>query len=376
MASAASIRSQLEVKLGARISSPFAIKLQPARELIPTGVATVDALLLGGVPRGSLTEITGEASAGKTGLAFAVIAQATRRGAACAWVDMQDALDPRSAAAYGVELDRLLWLRGGNGSLQEPPAQSLSQRESTSRKVPTGAMRSQHPRDGNRGMDEALSRFFRGENTGGVYAESSQAVPTALDKRSFELRCAESQPSRRNQEQVANDRLPPRRGEAVLSKPPVHRPNDLPRTPFVAATRPERSEVRLDQSLRATDLLLQAGGFSAIVLDLSGAGVQELTRIPLSTWYRFRLAAEQAQTALILLVDAATAKSCTALHLHCKRQTLDVEWSRGHETALFAGQSHSLVVERKRGEAALDPTLRKSVRNEQAPWATRALWAR
>ena len=84
-----------------------------------TGLAALDGSLGGGFPRGCLSEVHGPASSGRTGLALALVAQATWSGALAAWVDPGDALDPASAAAAGVELQRLLWLRG------DPPARAL-----------------------------------------------------------------------------------------------------------------------------------------------------------------------------------------------------------------------------------------------------------
>jgi hypothetical protein len=63
----------------------------------------------------------------------------------------------------------------------------------------------------------------------------------------------------------------------------------------------------LEQALKATDLLLQAGAFGAIVLDMSDMLPQHTMRIPLATWYRFRLAAEQARTAPVLLTQSPCA---------------------------------------------------------------------
>ncbi len=79
---------------------------------LPTGVVAVDALLRGGFPRGQVSEIHGPASSGRTGLALSLVAHSTRIGALAAWVDPADGLDPASAAAAGVDLARLLWLRG------------------------------------------------------------------------------------------------------------------------------------------------------------------------------------------------------------------------------------------------------------------------
>jgi len=86
---------------------------------LATGVPGLDELLFGGLPRGQVSEIHGPASSGRTGIALAVAARSTRAGALAAWVDPQDRLDPRSAGDAGVELGRLLWLRGA-ASAREP----------------------------------------------------------------------------------------------------------------------------------------------------------------------------------------------------------------------------------------------------------------
>jgi hypothetical protein len=52
-------------------------------------------------------------------VALAAVARATADGVLAAWVDPGDRLDPASAAAAGVDLDRLLWLRGAPSSLPE-----------------------------------------------------------------------------------------------------------------------------------------------------------------------------------------------------------------------------------------------------------------
>ncbi len=86
---------------------------------LATGVSGLDALLYGGLPRGQVSEIHGPASSGRTGIALAVAARSTRAGALAAWVDPHDRLDPRSAGDAGVDLGRLLWLRGP-ASAREP----------------------------------------------------------------------------------------------------------------------------------------------------------------------------------------------------------------------------------------------------------------
>src|SRR2546429_6237149 len=67
-------------------------------ELQTSGIAELDAVLGGGFPRGSLVELCGPASSGRTSLAFSLLAQATERQQACAFVDVADCLDPLSLA--------------------------------------------------------------------------------------------------------------------------------------------------------------------------------------------------------------------------------------------------------------------------------------
>jgi RecA DNA recombination protein len=83
---------------------------------LATGVPGLDALIFGGLPRGQVSEIHGPASSGRTGIALAVAARATRAGALAAWIDPRDRLDPRSARDAGIDLGRLLWLRGEDGT--------------------------------------------------------------------------------------------------------------------------------------------------------------------------------------------------------------------------------------------------------------------
>src|ERR1700675_670940 len=92
--------------------------VRPAPAMASSGIAEMDALT-GGLPRGCLTEICGPASSGRTTVLLAALAAATRRGEFCAVVDASDALDPQSAAAAGVELDRLLWVRCEKNSPQK-----------------------------------------------------------------------------------------------------------------------------------------------------------------------------------------------------------------------------------------------------------------
>jgi replicative DNA helicase len=81
------------------------------RHRLPTGLPDLDALTGGGFPSGCLCEIAGPASSGRTSIALALLAQAPAAGEWTAQVDAADALDPISAQAAGIALERVLWVR-------------------------------------------------------------------------------------------------------------------------------------------------------------------------------------------------------------------------------------------------------------------------
>jgi hypothetical protein len=80
--------------------------------IAPSGVFSLDASLGGGFPRGQLSELVGPRSSGRTSLLLQTLAAATDRGELVAIVDALDMLDVESAAAAGIDLGRLLWIRG------------------------------------------------------------------------------------------------------------------------------------------------------------------------------------------------------------------------------------------------------------------------
>lgn len=85
-------------------------RVRPIPESVPTGIMGIDSTMAG-LPRGCLTEIWGCASSGRTSLLLSILAAATGRQEMCALVDAEDSFDPNSAAASGVCLERLLWIR-------------------------------------------------------------------------------------------------------------------------------------------------------------------------------------------------------------------------------------------------------------------------
>lgn len=202
MSAAAVLRLQIERTLEARIPAALSPRQQTAYETASCGIASVDDLLNGGFPIGAISEITGAESSGRTTLALSFLAQRTAEGQVCAWVDVNDTLDPESAAANGVALGRLLWVRCADAG------------KTTNRKL----------------------------------------------------------------------------------------------------------EARLEQAIRAVDLILNASGFAAVVLDLGGTAKELANRIPLATWFKFRQAAQHGRASLLVLGRVPYGQSSTAVMVECAQE--------------------------------------------------------
>ena len=108
-----SLASLLRVrKLDVTLTSSIGHELVAPDRLALTGDAGLDALLGGGLRRGHLSEITGAPSSGRTTVMMRALAAAADRGEAVALIDTCDTFDPASAVAQGLDLTRLLWVRG------------------------------------------------------------------------------------------------------------------------------------------------------------------------------------------------------------------------------------------------------------------------
>jgi recombination protein RecA len=81
---------------------------QMSVETIATGSLALDIALGGGVPRGRITEIYGPEMAGKSTVAMHVVGQAQKAGGLAAYIDVEHALDPTFAAAFGISIEDLL----------------------------------------------------------------------------------------------------------------------------------------------------------------------------------------------------------------------------------------------------------------------------
>jgi recombination protein RecA len=246
---------------------------------VPAGISALD-VLAGGFPRGALSEICGPASSGRTSVLLALLATMTRRREVCALVDTSDSFDPHSAAAAGVDLVRLLWVRCGKSSA-------------------------------------CISDF----------------------------RCPISE-------------LPnaPRSRHAV-SKSEI---------------RNRQSEISsVEQALKATDLLLQGGGFGLVAVDLGDIPPHAARRIPLTSWFRFRRAVEHTSTLLLVLEEEPHAQSCASLVVRLAAQP-------SRQSSVVSRQqepTHARLLAGLRIEAEVLRTQdKKPPRSASAAFASRAAW--
>jgi recombination protein RecA len=209
-----------EHKLDRTLTSALPERWDDQEALAPTGLALLDAHLQGGLPRGQLSEIVGPASSGRTSLALALAAAATRRGELVAFIDTLDRGDAASMACAGIDTARVLWVRG---------------------------------------HDVPLSR---------------RALAPAWE------------PSR------------PRPGRARGS---------------LAAR-------ALDRAIKAANLVLQAGGFGLVVLDLADVPLDALRGLPFTTWMRLQRVIEGSDTACVLVGAEAMARSAGGVSLRLERR--------------------------------------------------------
>jgi len=95
--------------------------------VISTGSLLLDweALGIGGIPRGRVTEIYGAESSGKTTLALHCIASAQREGGVAAFIDAEHALDVNYAKKLGVDIDDLLVSQPDSGEQALDIAETL-----------------------------------------------------------------------------------------------------------------------------------------------------------------------------------------------------------------------------------------------------------
>ena len=341
-------------------------RLRPEPVRIACGDASIDELLCGGLTVGGLTEFVGAIGSGLTTMAVAYVSSVTQTGSVCVWIDVADTFDPETATANGVDLERLLWVRcGSQPQVSSERATESGQTISVPIETPASQPRhtgggSPHPRSEGKDMPAAISALLH--QHGGMYdrqvrRESKKIGTPGMPNRPLTYR------SEHREEQVNSDRLPPRRGDNLALAPRCAEPQPR-RQPSVQTKKHPRMEQpsapqdlpskgkspwdALDQALRATDLLLQSGGFSVIVLDLGSVRPEFAWRIPLATWFRFRAACERTRVSLILLTQHPCARSSAELVVRLHTGTIQAQGN------VMTGIRYRAAIERSRSHERED----------------------
>jgi len=85
-------------------------------EVIPSGIRVIDnAIGIGGIPRGRITEVYGKEASGKTTLCLHVIAQAQKMGLNAAFIDAEHALNLEMLQRLGVDTSKLVFSQPNSG---------------------------------------------------------------------------------------------------------------------------------------------------------------------------------------------------------------------------------------------------------------------
>lgn len=206
---------------------------------------------------------------GRTSLLFSKLAELTGNDYFCALVDPESCLDPLSAKSAGVKLDRLLWVRCGS------PA-----------------------RDAQKGSSERFQSGHKGQNS----------------HRNEQCNSHKFSGKKLSPSEIKQQRIQKARGhhETQIEKAvaPKHRRLDV-----------------LERAFKATDILVQNGGFEMVAVDLSNIEERHLRKVPLTTWFRFARVAEKTQTSLVFLTGYPAAHLCAAATLQINFGRTD--WGSG-----------------------------------------------
>ncbi len=92
-----------------------------------------------------------------------------------------------------------------------------------------------------------------------------------------------------------------------------------------------------EHALLVTDLLIQAGGFGLVAMDLGDTPTRTARRISLTSWYRLRRAIEHTRTSMVVLGLEPYARQCASLSLEARRGRTD--WSRLYDGAVLHFES-------------------------------------
>ena len=316
--SAAVLKREIESKLVDRVPAALSPMVQAVPRLLPTGNAALDVLLGGGFPLSSLCEVTGPECSGRSAIALSLLATASHESA-CAYIDVSDTWSPHSAAATGVLLENVLWVRFVSSPEQpdlasdrsfSPPADNGREQQQLNQQNCGGP----HPRGEIKGLAPALEQMlFLKEERRRRKMEGTPGYPNqplSLGEASADQVQWEQFNSRK-----VDDRDPLRQLDRAAAEAARQRAAATP----VQNRREQHKRTwnLLDRALRTTDQVLQAGGFRVVVLDLASLPIEQVQRIQSSTWWRYQKAAKHSDAIFLVLTQTPCARSSAACALEC-----------------------------------------------------------
>ena len=347
-----------------------ALEIRPAPEMVPFGIAALDELT-GGVPRGCLTEMVGSSSSGRTSVMMSLMAEVTRRQEVCALIDATDSFDPASAEKAGVDLKRVLWVRCGKERSQESGVRS---QKSAVPLVPAFASNVSNAEQVHQAITTGCFETARGRRE----ITMQQVAPPAKNISWSIHQNYDARLRHRMLNGSEEERFTPAKPRTMQAAPQAPRP-----TPQLAMKNAVQARAakwnRLDQALKAADLLLQSGGFGLILVDLGDIAPEQARRIPLTSWFRFRRVVENTPTIFMVMARISCAKTCASLvmnfHAEPLRSGKEESGVRSREsavvplthTSLLDGLNIHVEVARTRLE-------RKPVRSASAHLETQTAW--
>jgi recombination protein RecA len=333
-----------------------------------TGVSEIDLLLGGGFPIGGITELTGLASSGRTSIAFSLLAQASV-DSACAYVDADDSVDPKSAAASGLSLDNLLWVRIASAASQVANTRACTSTPSPSFSSNGAKLIGQHcgghhPRTETRGLGAALEKVLA--QKADARTEKREGTPGHLNQKLSLAAAPDEQVHYEHCNARSADESDPIR---QADKRAATAAREQARTPVMllaSARKQEKPWNRLERAIRASDQILQSGGFRVVVLDLAFVPQEQALHIPSATWFRFRRAAQESDAIFLLLTQVACARSGALCVLDCSVGLAH------YSNNVLSGLSRSAEVARQR----LSEPFGKKAPSRAVSWEATPVWMR
>jgi hypothetical protein len=106
-----------------------------------------------------------------------------------------------------------------------------------------------------------------------------------------------------------------------------------------------RPHVLLDRAIKAFGLVLEAGGFGVVALDLGDALPADLARLPFTTWRRLQRFVEGRDTLALVLAPAPVARSARGVTLDLAGSPATAAWAgEGRRARRLIGLSPAVQV--------------------------------